>query len=131
MKKSLTIVFAVLTIIAAKAQNPKGVELAVADMRIHATFYSPDMVRVTKVPVGSDAVFTLYEDEGDNYNYERSMYSTIPMKWDDKARMLTIGDCQGKFEGMLQKRTFKIRLAGTEIVRPVRYEGKSVSVSMK
>ena len=56
MKKSLTIVFAVLTIIAAKAQNPKGVELAVADMRIHVTFYSPDIVRVTKVPVGSKTV---------------------------------------------------------------------------
>ena len=80
---------------------------------------------------GSDAVFTLYEDEGDNYNYERGMYSTIPMKWNDKTRTLTIGDRQGQFEGMLQQRTFKIRLAGTETVRPVRYEGKSVSVSMK
>ena len=80
---------------------------------------------------GSDAVFTLYEDEGDNYNYERGMYSTIPMKWNDKTRTLTIGDRQGQFEGMLQQRTFEIRLAGTETVRVVRYEGKSVSVSMK
>ena len=53
------------------------------------------------------------------------------MKWNDKTRTLTIGDRQGQFEGMLQQRTFKIRLAGTETVRPVRYEGKSVSVSMK
>ena len=53
MKKILTMVVAVLTMIAAKAQNPKGVELTAADMRIHVTFYSTDMVRVTKIPMGS------------------------------------------------------------------------------
>ena len=56
MKKILTMVVAVLTMIAAKAQNPKGVELTAADMRIHVTFYSPDMVRVTKIPMGSKTV---------------------------------------------------------------------------
>ena len=78
---------------------------------------------------GSDAVFTLYEDEGDNYNYERGMYSTITMRWNDKSRTLTIGDCQGKFPGMLQQRKFNVRLAGSATVKPIDYDGKSVSIS--
>ena len=79
---------------------------------------------------GSDAVFTLYEDEGDNYNYERGMYSTIEMKWNDKSRTLTIGDCQGTFPGMLQQRKFNVRLAGSDIVKPIGYKGKSVSITL-
>ncbi len=57
---------------------------------------------------GADAEFNLYEDEGDNYNYEKGMYSTISFKWDDKNKILTIGDRKGKFQGMLEKRIFKI-----------------------
>ena len=79
---------------------------------------------------GSDAVFTLYEDEGDNYNYERGMYSTIEMKWNDKSRTLTIGDCQGTFPGMLQQRKFNVRLAGSDIVKPIGYKGKAVSITL-
>ena len=79
---------------------------------------------------GSDAGLTLYEDEGDNYNYERGTYSNIEMKWNDKSRTLTIGDCQGTFPGMLQQRKFNVRLAGSEIVKPIGYKGKSVSITL-
>jgi alpha-D-xyloside xylohydrolase len=57
---------------------------------------------------GSDAEFTLYEDEGDNYNYEKGVYSTITFKWNDKMQSLNISDREGKFPGMLEKRTFNI-----------------------
>lgn len=57
---------------------------------------------------GADGAFTLYEDEGDSYNYEKGIYATIPLKWDDQAGVLTIGARQGKFPGMLEKRTFRI-----------------------
>ena len=42
-----------------------------------------------KVYPGCNGEFTLYEDENDNYNYEKGMYSTITMKWNDRTRMLT------------------------------------------
>jgi alpha-D-xyloside xylohydrolase len=57
---------------------------------------------------GANGDFTLYEDEGDNYNYEKGAYATIPIHWDEKAQVLTIGARQGKFPGMLEKRTFHI-----------------------
>ena len=79
---------------------------------------------------GSNAVFTLYEDEGDNYNYERGVYSTITMKWNDSKRTFTVEARQGQFPGMLQNRKFNIRIAGTEAVKTVDYNGNAVSVTL-
>lgn len=57
---------------------------------------------------GADGDFTLYEDENDTYDYEKGVYATIPIHWDDRASTLTIGDRKGEFPGMLQKRTFHV-----------------------
>ena len=61
-----------------------------------------------RVYMGADGDFALYEDAGDNYDYEHGAYSVISMHWDDKARVLTIGDRHGSFPGMLEHRTFQI-----------------------
>jgi alpha-D-xyloside xylohydrolase len=57
---------------------------------------------------GADGAFTLYEDEGDNYNYEKGAYSTIPIQWNEAKQTLTIGKRQGEFPGMLKQHTFHI-----------------------
>jgi alpha-D-xyloside xylohydrolase len=60
------------------------------------------------VYTGQDGAFTLYEDENENYNYEKGQYSMIPFKYDEATRSLTIGKRQGEFSGMLKERTFRI-----------------------
>jgi len=57
---------------------------------------------------GADGAFDLYEDEGNNYNYETGKYTIIPFKWDEKNKTLTIKDMQGGYEGCLKQRTFTI-----------------------
>lgn len=57
---------------------------------------------------GSDGKFTLYEDENDNYNYEKGIYSLIYFEWNDAKNELTISDRKGSFPGMLAKRKFNI-----------------------
>lgn len=57
---------------------------------------------------GRDCVFTLYEDEGVNYNYEKGECSTIRFTYDEMAGNLIIGNRKGEFNGMLKSRTFKI-----------------------
>jgi alpha-D-xyloside xylohydrolase len=57
---------------------------------------------------GADGAFTLYEDENDNYNYEKGAHATIPFSWDEGKQRLTIGDREGQFPGMLQTRTLRI-----------------------
>ena len=61
-----------------------------------------------RVYAGANASFTLYEDENDNYNYEKGARATIRLDWDDAAQRLTIGERQGKFPGMLDTRTFRV-----------------------
>ena len=78
---------------------------------------------------GADGTFTLYEDEGDNYNYEKGVFATIPFQWNDKNRTLTIGDRKGTYPGMLQARRFIVVLPnGTR--QTVEYRGSSVSVAL-
>ena len=57
---------------------------------------------------GANGKFVLYEDENDNYNYEKGIYSAISFNWNDKRKLLTIDERKGSFPGMLQSRTFNI-----------------------
>ncbi|MCH5308744.1 MAG: DUF5110 domain-containing protein [Prevotella sp.] len=78
---------------------------------------------------GADGSFTLYEDEGDNYNYEKGVYATIPFHWDNARRTLTIGTRQGTYPGMLTERKFTIVLPdGT--LQTVDYNGSELKVNL-
>ena len=57
---------------------------------------------------GRDGSFTLYEDEGVNYNYEKGDYATIPFIYNDANKTLEIGERKGMFNGMLKQRMFNI-----------------------
>jgi len=65
-----------------------------------------------RVYPGADGSFTLYEDEGDNYEYEKGVYATIALHWDDARRRLTIDARQGEFPGMLMTRLFDVVIVG-------------------
>ena len=89
---------------------------------------------------GADGSFTLYEDENDNYNYEKGAYSTINFYWDDTKNELTIGERNGSFPGMLMERQFQIVLVspnhggGIEITpRPdkiIKYRGEAQTIRL-
>ena len=78
---------------------------------------------------GADGSFTLYEDEGDNYNYEKGAYATIPFHWNDRARTLTIGERQGSYPGMLATRQFTIVLPDGQS-QTVSYQGQETTVKL-
>ncbi len=81
---------------------------------------------------GADGNFELYEDEGDNYNYEKGKYTIIPFGWDEEHQTLTIGDKQGNFSQCLTKRTFNIVLENIkDNKRQVTYLGKEIKVVIK
>ena len=40
-----------------------------------------------RVYEGANGEFTLYEDENDNYNYEKGAYSTITFIWNDAKKV--------------------------------------------
>ena len=80
-----------------------------------------------RVYPGADGSFTLYEDEFDNYNYEKGAYSEIKFKWDDKSGQLTVGDRKGAYPGMIGDRIFRVKIAGSDKAATIRYSGKEVT----
>jgi len=84
---------------------------------------------------GANADFTLYEDEGDSYNYEKGQYTEIRFHWNDKAQLLTISNRAGAFNGALQNRTFRVVKAPAGIdnanaAKAIKYTGKEVSFKL-
>jgi uncharacterized UPF0146 family protein len=53
---------------------------------------------------GADASFTLYEDEGINYNYEKGGFSESVFDYDEETKTLTLNDRKGYYKGMGEKR---------------------------
>ena len=81
---------------------------------------------------GADGTFTLYEDEGDTYNYERGQFTEIRFTWDDSARRLTIAPRQGSYEGMLTTRQFRLVLVTPDShgAQTVTYNGQELTIKL-
>ena len=88
---------------------------------------------------GTDADFTIYEDENDNYDYEKGTYALIPLHWDEANRKFIIGQRTGQFPGMLERRSFHVVFvreghgsAGDFTTTPdrvIEYSGKEIAVT--
>lgn len=89
---------------------------------------------------GADADYTLYEDEGDTYNYEKGQFSQIRMHWNDAAHELTIDNRKGSFKGMLAKRQFRLLVVDdtaesgdrepSSFTKTIDYDGNSINVKL-
>ncbi len=92
------------------------------------------------VYAGKNGKFTLYEDEGINYNYEKGKYSTIGFTYDDTTKKLTVSKRKGKYEGMPAERIIKviyvtptnaIGISKTESAITIKYNGEMQGVLLK
>lgn len=98
---------------------------------------SADTIEI-RIYKGADGMFELYEDENDNYNYEKGMFSTIGFAWNDSSETMTIGKRIGEFPGMLSTRIFRIVIvspgdgSGAEMTgrnqKEVRYNGREMRI---
>jgi len=97
----------------------------------YATEKKWDNLEIRVYP-GANGVFSLYEDENDNYNYEKGVYSTITFTWNDAKKSLTINDRKGSFPGMLTTRKFNIVVVtdGKNTDKVVTYGGKKLTVKL-
>ncbi|MEO6850393.1 MAG: DUF5110 domain-containing protein [Mucilaginibacter sp.] len=89
---------------------------------------------------GANGQFKFYEDENDNYDYEKGQFATFSLNWNDKLHTLSISDTKGQFPGMLKQHTFNVVLVNGEhgsntsltakADKTVKYEGKAMSVKL-
>ncbi|CAH1192693.1 hypothetical protein PAECIP111891_00419 [Paenibacillus allorhizoplanae] len=68
--------------------------------------------RHIRVYTGQYGTFDYYEDEGDNYNYEKGAYALIPMVWDEENRTFIIKEREGSYPGMRQNQSFNLTFLG-------------------
>jgi alpha-D-xyloside xylohydrolase len=98
----------------------------------------PDAPITLYVYAGANGRFSLYEDDGTSYGYERGEFARIPITWNDAARTLTIGARSGSFPGMAVNRTFNVVLVtpqsavayGAAANNPITYTGAAVSTRL-
>ncbi len=92
-----------------------------------------------RVYPGADGEYTLYEDAGEGWGYERGEYSLIRMRWKDAARKLVIGAREGRFPAMKTRRRFKVTVVAPGVgagagpdAKPlnVKYDGTETSVTI-
>ena len=81
------------------------------------------------VYTGQNGAFTLYEDEGVNYNYEKGQYSMIPLMYDEASRTLVIDDRQGEYPGMLKERVFNAVLVDKNNPKPFDMDAKGIEIA--
>jgi alpha-D-xyloside xylohydrolase len=87
---------------------------------------------------GQDGSFVLYEDEGDNYNYEKGAFAAIQIRWEEQNRRLILDERVGSYSGMPETIEFEVTLIDEKTVgydtrrledkTKVIYEGKQVIV---
>jgi len=110
---------------------PAGAILPIGPVMQYATEKKADDIEI-QVYAGKDGQFSLYEDEGVNYNYEKGNFSTIAFEYKDTENKLIIGQRVGAFEGMLYKRIFRIKLVGKSgsEVKVIQYNGSKTEVRL-
>ena len=120
---------------------PEGAILPIGPEMQWSDEKKPELIDLY-VYAGKDGSYTLYEDEGTNYNYEKGKYAVIDFKYDDARKLVTIGARKGSFDGMLQKRRFNIilvdqkkqqgvNLAKSPKGKVVKYAGQAMTVKLK
>lgn len=120
---------------------PEGAILPIGPEMQWSDEKKPELIDLY-VYAGKDGSYTLYEDEGTNYNYEKGKYAVIDFKYDDARKQVTVGARKGSFDGMLQKRRFNIilvdqkqqqgvNLAKSPKGKVVKYSGQSITVKLK
>jgi alpha-D-xyloside xylohydrolase len=101
----------------------------------------PDAPITLRVYRGADADFTLYEDEGDSYDYEKGAHATIALHWDEASSTLKIGAREGSYPGMAKARTFRVVLVGggkgvgtgveNAAGKEIQYDGRATSIGVQ
>jgi alpha-D-xyloside xylohydrolase len=86
---------------------PLGPEIQYAEQAVDAAL-------VLKIYTGCNGQFMLYEDEADNYNYEKGSFATIEINWEDESGCLVFGERQGSFPGMKKSLKLDIVLVGKQ-----------------
>lgn len=119
----------------------KAGSIIVSGPELQYTGEKPASELIVYVYAGQDGSFTLYEDDGRSYEYEKGSFSTIRFDYDDRSGTLRVGSRAGSFPGVTAERTISVvRVAKDKAVgmdfksgikERINYRGKEISIRMR
>ena len=103
----------------------------------------PEIEYVDQVPAkdltidvysGNGGRFTIYEDDGVSFGYEKGEYTTIPVYYteNENGNTVSIGKRSGQYDGMINRRNVKVRLHYPDRIeeKNLVYTGERVDVKL-
>ncbi|NPA36619.1 MAG: DUF5110 domain-containing protein [Chlorobi bacterium] len=86
-----------------------------------------------RIYTGNNSEFMFYEDENNNYNYEKGKFNTIKFSWNENKRTLQIGESIGNFNGMKKEKSFKILLITPDSIKTkvCKYTGNAINLNFR
>jgi len=92
----------------------------------------PDAPYELRIYRGADAEFVLYEDAGDNYNYETGDYALVKFIWNDACGELVISDRSGTFDQLVKSREYQLVFVSEQgrASKTILYTGAATAISV-
>lgn len=106
-----------------------GTILPVGPVKQYALEKSDEPLTLRVYP-GQDGVFTLYEDDGDGFAYEKGAFSRTRFSWTDAGRKLKIELVSQSGMHPFTTRNLTIEAVDSGQSKPVHFSGTPVEVSM-
>ncbi len=79
---------------------------------------------------GADGAFSLYEDDGNTFNYRKGEFMRVNMNWNDSSRQLSMRLAKGSKMMAPEKRKIVVKVAGRDVTREAVFEGRPLVVQL-
>ena len=89
------------------------------------------VMRVYPAGCTADNVYTLYEDDGITLDYEKGASATTRLQYTEKGNrhMVVVHPAQGNYNGQVNKRAYRLQLAGFGKIDNVKVNGRKVATT--
>ena len=89
------------------------------------------VMRVYPAGRTADNVYALYEDDGITLDYEKGASATTRLQYIEKGnrRMVVVHPAQGNYKGQVNKRAYRLQLAGFGKIDNVKVNGRKVATT--
>ncbi len=102
-----------------------GAVIPVGPIKQYTAEPTTDPITLVVYP-GANGTSSLYEDDGATLNYQKNTgIARFAFAWNDTTKRLTVSGGSAA-----APRTFAVRLAGTDVVKPLKVQGPPVSITL-
>lgn len=79
---------------------------------------------------GADGVATVYEDDGETFDYRTGNFMRLELQWSDSTRRLNLKLAHGSRLMRAGKLPVEVRIAGTDTTKTIEFDGRPLMVTL-